>query len=50
VRRHGCVDIGQHEVPDVFTAWFDAFDRQHTRLPDSWQHLGRSNALDVVRT
>lgn len=42
VRRHGRVEIGETEVPTAFTTWFDAFDRHHTRLPDTWQHLGRS--------
>lgn len=42
VRKHGCVQIGETEVPNAFTTWFDAFDRHHTRLADSWQHLGRS--------
>lgn len=42
VRRHGRVDIGETEVPTAFRTWFDAFDRHHTRLPDTWQQLGRS--------
>lgn len=42
VRGHGWVELGEREVPDAFAAWCDAFDRRRTRLPDSWQRLGRS--------
>jgi hypothetical protein len=50
VRGHGLVELGDREVPEAFIAWFDAFDRQHTRLPDGWGHLGRSirSAVGVV--
>lgn len=42
VRSHGWVELGEGEVPDAFAAWCDAFDRQCTRLPDSWQRPERS--------
>lgn len=42
VRRWGRVDLAQEEVGSALVAWAEAFDRQRHRLPEEWQHIGRS--------
>lgn len=41
-RRRGRVDVTSAEVSSAVLAWTEAFDRQGHRLPQDWQHVGRS--------
>lgn len=47
VRSHGRVQVAETDVSNAFKTWFDAYDRHHTRLPASWQHLTRSIRIAV---
>lgn len=44
IRRHGRTDPppSPGEVASAFVAWTTAFDQFGHRLPDRWQHVGRS--------
>jgi hypothetical protein len=42
IRRHGRTDPTTAEVARALESWADAFDRNGHRLPDQWQHMGRS--------
>lgn len=41
-RRWGRADLSQEEIGSAVVSWSEAFDRQRHRLPNDWQHMGRS--------